>query len=317
MRPLKYLFLVVILAWVVIIIQRDDKFQTTDESLGDGSKITSQPAADALTTTRSKAQLKPAAEENAEFNTLDFIAPDIQQPQSQQPESQRDAVMREISVRQYSDDAFVELYALQGISKLCSETDAVEEWMGSLLGYMSPEQATIMNGVKAKCQSHNEQYPTVSKMSSDDVMDQYAASSELGQLLKQRKNNRELSRAEKGELAERILLAAIESKNSFIAIESSFNYSFGYQVVNHSAQALKSNDQFYLSQINQLAVTHLACGFTPAEACESDGYLMVIICAQQPDSCGMDYYTWFQNNTLPGMRQDVALMVNHLSNMAQ
>ncbi|MCX7552330.1 hypothetical protein OS175_00440 [Marinicella sp. S1101] len=316
MQPLKYLFLVVMLAWVVIIIQRDKLFESNDQRQVIEAEVSPQLNQDNAAN-KTQRGVNLAAEENTEFNTLDIIAPDIQQPKSQQPESERDAVMLEISERQYSDDAYVELYALRGISKLCSETDAIEEWMDSSLGYMTPEQKNIMGGVKVKCKSHNAQYPTVSSLSSDDLMNQISPNSQLGQLLKQRKNDQELSRAEKGELAERILLAAIESKNSFIAIESSFNYSFGYQAYNNSAQALKSNDQLYLSQIKQLAVTHMACGFTPAEACQPDGYLMVIMCAQQPDSCGMDYYTWFQNNTLPGMRQDVNIMIDFLQSQSQ
>lgn len=312
MRFSKYIVVAVVLLVMVLLVRKSSLFQ------GSHSTNTAEPEHQlqqnknhmAETNTQKKINQELAFEENEAFNTLDFISPETKEPSSQQ-----ELIMQEISTRVFSEDAFVELFSLQGISKFCSDSERIAEWFNTRYGHFTKQQQSIMDGVKAKCRKHTSSYPNVSGLSRNQITEQYAASSYLGELIQQRKNSNQQSDLEKSQLEKKILLAAIHAENSYIAIESSFTYRFGGQVTNDAESVIEGQDRYYLSQISQLAITNLACGFDAVQMCESDGYLMVIVCAQYPESCGLDYPTWYQQNTLPGMRNDVEAMMGFFSSI--
>jgi uncharacterized protein (UPF0333 family) len=301
---IKLLISVLILAVVLLIIFNNDQQNSTRNDQD-------EPITSTALNTRKENIDVPSNEAN---NDSEIVTLTSQQKTSV---SEQEVRIQEISDRIFSDDAYVEIFSLEMLMGFCEDANMLEEFITSSQSYISTQQQETIANYKEQCQHYQTQYPNLTRMNRKERLAGIKPQSHLGILLERRKNISSLTRQERDELEAETLIEAIREQNSSVAIEISFSHRFDQSIALQLTDLLNSKDMTYIGQISQLAVVNMACEYQGGIACESGGALMMLVCSQQPDSCGLDFPTWYQQNTLPGMKNDVDTLVSYYLRTAE
>ncbi|MCB1582574.1 MAG: hypothetical protein KDI92_05865 [Xanthomonadales bacterium] len=221
-------------------------------------------------------------------------------------------ILEEIETRMFSNDPYVEIYSLQSSMSLCKDADELDSLFTFYQNYTHPKQQQSIDVFKEKCQQQQSLYPNLISQDIKQPFKTIKPESRLGLLLeKMHKKFNRLTELERNELGTELLIEGIKAQNSTVLISSSFTYRYNRPMMSQLTHVLNSQDLNYVGQISQLAIAKLACQFQHGMACEPTSELMLLICAQQPNSCGLTFNQWYQQNTLPGMKNDVEIMLAH------
>ncbi|MFC3194589.1 hypothetical protein ACFODZ_10110 [Marinicella sediminis] len=216
-------------------------------------------------------------------------------------------LLAEMTSRTYSDDPYLEVKSLAWELGYCAQ----QAELGTLFGEQpSTEQVALLELVAENCELKAQAYPTLLELYNDNNwQDLFQPQSHLAQVFELRKTAR--NKDEIRELTQSIITAALQSENGALLMgETLLGYLDQGSLLFAADQLLGTKDQDYANNINTAALTLLACGFNEGIHCQSDGMYMLFNCAYQHSACGLDYTTWFQQNTLPGMQQDVQILVH-------
>ncbi len=217
--------------------------------------------------------------------------------------SEQQGILTEIETRIFSDDAYVELASMGINVGLCrDEVDISNLFFG--VGGIYQQQKELVESLKIACEGYRNNYSNTLSMSEKNLQKLFQPTSQLGRLIKTQ-SNQGLTQVERIENAKLTILYSLKEKNSSLMMLSAFMLKFGGGNHEPFKIELKSNDVLYIGQMSQLALSLLSCEYQNGQSCRSTSMTMVMICAQDPDSCGLDYPTWYENNTMPGMKRDV------------
>lgn len=241
---------------------------------------------------------------------IDVVNEDIKHS-SNKSLSEQQQILQEINTRMFSDDTYVELFSLESIVGICRESFALESIFEYGQGVIFVEQKKALAAFKDKCLTYETQYPQYLAKDRKQLLAGLKPQSKLGMLLEQRKDYSRMTETERSNLENLLLFEAIREQNSTIMVEVSFSYRFGQNMSGEFSTILASNDQNYIGHISQLAIVNMACQFQGGQNCDSVSGLMMLICSQQPESCGQDFHSWYEHNTLPGMKNDVDILINY------
>ncbi len=226
-------------------------------------------------------------------------------------------ILEEIESRIFSDDPYVEVYSLQSSMGLCKDLDKLGDIFTFYHNYTHPKQQQTIDAYQEQCQKLQSKYPILISQDRKQQLTTFTPHSKLGLLLeKTGKEFSHMTELERNELGAAVLTEAIREENSAVLMYSSFTYRYNRPMMSQLTHVLNSQDLNYVGQISQLTIAKMACQFQQGMACEPTSELMLIICAQQPNSCGLTFDQWYQNNTLPGMKSDVETMMTYLLSTA-
>ncbi len=225
-------------------------------------------------------------------------------------------VLQEIDSRLFSDDPYVELYSLEFLVGQCRDQDIVERlFVGKGPFYQSQQQ--LAKKLQQQCAELRTQYQEyLSFPEHEQLIQAFEPNSRMGRLLKQ-VNNPNLTPLDRSELSSSILKQAIKERNSSSLMYSVFIARFGSLTTLPLAGVINSNDQDYINQMSSMALMMMACQYQGGRTCESTSFYMIIMCSQQPAACGLDFPSWFQKTTLPGMQRDVEKLMTFFSQYGQ
>lgn len=221
-------------------------------------------------------------------------------------------LLQEIEHRQFSDDPYVEILSMEYVLGQCRDQDVVDRlFVGRGTFYQSQQQ--LANDLQQHCQQVRQQYPEYFSYPDHEALAQaFAPNSRLGQLLKQQKADG-LTPLDRRALSSAILRQSIQERNGATLLEAVFVTRFGTLPNEAMAQVLGSRDAEYINQMSSLALMMLSCQYQDGRSCEATSFYMIIMCSQTPAACGMDFPSWLEATTLPGMRRDIDLLVAHFS----
>ncbi|MEZ5472756.1 MAG: hypothetical protein R3E90_13375 [Marinicella sp.] len=225
-------------------------------------------------------------------------------------------LLQEISHQIFSDDPYVEQRSLQSLIGICTESYGLEDLFKISQGLVYAEQKRTIDAVKQQCLAYQNQYPNLMSESGKKITG-IEPQSRLGLLLKQRKDFSQMTEQERNELESKLLFEALRERNSAILVDVSFSHRYSKPLSQELTHLLGSQDANYLGQISQLAIVKIACQYQNGINCNATSQLMLLICSQQPDSCGLDFSSWYQQNTLPGMNRDIEVLMAYYQNAVQ
>jgi len=139
--------------------------------------------------------------------------------------------------------------------------------------------------------------------------------SELGQLIKNHRFIEDDSQRWAHE--RRLIQLAIQAEIAPLVLRRSQMIAFITLEPVEFGPIIQSQDRRYVWQVVELATQVLACGFGDGLSCAPESGFMGSTCAKNTAACGLDFLTWYRQNTLPGLQQDVELMVEYLLEMSQ
>ena len=244
------------------------------------------------------------------------LAPPTESPTSTEMSEWQQKVLQEIEARMFSDDPYVELYSLEFLVGQCREQDIVERlFVGK--GVFFEAQQQLAKKLQQRCSELKNQYQEyLSFPEHEQLIRAFQPNSKMGRLLKQM-DNPNLTTLDRRELSSAILQQAIKEQNSSSLMYSVFIVRFGSMINTPLAAVIDSNDQEYVNQMSSLALMLMACQYQGGKTCESTSFYMIIMCSQQPAACGLDFPSWYQKTTLPGMQRDVDKMITYFQQYGQ
>lgn len=223
-------------------------------------------------------------------------------------------ILNEIEQRLYSQDPYVELTSLMVQMSLCKKEYAQLEFLVSSDAVFQ-QQIKLDRALKKDCENYRQQYPHVLAMNEKQIKNTFKPNSSFGRLI-QAQQNRNLTRTEREENSQLTLLYALKEKNSSLIMLSALFLRYERNNIDILQTILNSKDNNYIAQMNQMALTLLSCEHQSGQSCQSTSMLMVMSCAENPDSCGLDFQTWVDKNTLSGMKRDVEKLMAYYQQLA-
>ena len=211
-------------------------------------------------------------------------------------------VLSEIKQRLFSDDPYVELYSMEWIIELCQDHSPTKVLIKNAINY---QQQELSQSMQQKCDLVQTRYPALLAINDRDKLNNlFKPQSQLGRLLKHSKNH-QLTEFEGNEVSKQLLILAIKEGNSSIMMQSGLMHRWGNGSMFPLSQVLGTHNQQYASQLSSIAINLISCQSQQGLSCESTSSIMIFACLQDPQACGRDYESWYQLNTLPGMKRDV------------
>ena len=223
--------------------------------------------------------------------------------QLEQLSDERQTILNEIESRIYSEDPYVELISLSVNMSLCRKEFEHMNFL-TYSATVFQQQNQLNQDLKKACKAYWKLYPQILSMGEKQMRNVFKPDSQLGHLL-QVQESRNLLQKERDENYQLTLLHALKEKNSSVIMLSALLLGYSGSGNGVLKSILQSNDNSYIAQMNQLALTLISCGYQNGQSCQSTSVLMVMACSESPDSCGLDFETWYERNTLPGMKRDV------------
>lgn len=259
---------------------------------------------------------QPTASSTELEKSVPPLATEPQSADPQKPSDWQQKLLQEIDTRIFSDDPYVELYSLEFLVGQCRDQDIVDRlYVGKDTFYQSQQQ--LAKKLQQQCAELKDQYQEYLSFPEHEQMIQaFEPQSRMGRLLKQM-NSPNLTSLDRSELSSSILKQAIKEQNSSSLMYSVFVARFGSITTIPMAAVINSNDQEYVNQMSSLALMNLACQYQEGRTCESTSFYMIIMCSQQPAACGLDFPSWYQKTTLPGMQRDVDKLMVYFSQFGQ
>ncbi|MGJ8662865.1 MAG: hypothetical protein ACSHWU_04400 [Marinicella sp.] len=224
-------------------------------------------------------------------------------------------VYAEINPPLFSDDPYIELLSLKMFLGKCQEPDRFPE-LFAIYGDIFKSQLELTEQIKVDCQKHAMRYPLVmSAMKSTDWLKAIQPKSDFGQLMKNRKLYEE--HEERPMINQHILQTSLSTNNSAMILYANKITQFDSIDLSQQATLISSQDNQYIKQVNHIAINILACQYQNGMACQNTSGMMLSICARFPNACGMDYVTWYDENTLSGMKKDINLLLDFYQELHQ
>jgi len=78
---------------------------------------------------------------------------------------------------------------------------------------------------------------------------------------------------------------------------------------------LGSLETDYNNSVYRYALSKMACRYQPTEICEAFGVVSLMFCFEDQALCGLDFETIYATSVMPGMQQDVELLISYLEQM--
>ncbi len=233
-------------------------------------------------------------------------------PNSNTDEQQ--AILNEIEQRLYSQDPYVELTSLIVQMGFCHKEFRGMDFLTSS-DTVFQQQLQLTQDLKKECENYQQQYPHLLTMDEKKIRNTFIPNSPLGRLMKAQEN-RDITRSERDENSQLTLVYALKEKNSSLIMLSALFLRYERSNMDLLQTILNSKDNNYMAQMNQMALTLMSCEHQSGQACQSTSMLMVLSCAENPDSCGLDFQTWYDQNTLSGMKRDVEKLMAYYQQLA-
>ncbi|WP_223789957.1 hypothetical protein [Marinicella meishanensis] len=223
--------------------------------------------------------------------------------------------MAEIADPLFSRDPYLELMSLDAVLWPCTDPERMTDFF-DLYGGAKQPQLQWQKQLSEWCAKHHQSYPNIlTTMRQGDWLQAVQPTTELGRRIKNRphiENDLDRFQHHMGRLK-----AGIKAQNSAVILRQKTMLQHIIIDTGPYAQAIGSQDHRYVFQILQLASTQLACQMQDGFACAPESGLMANACVKNSAACGLDFMTWYRQNTLPGMQSDVELMAEYLLETSQ
>ncbi len=289
-KVLVVLVVIALLLWVVI-QQRDQNLHmvSANDNTDKGSVDTSSKTAEQIK--------KPSEQKIQNKSDEPILSPD--------KEHRLGFLKQELATTVFSDDLFVEASVHSQLMMYCEIFKA---------GFIRTElkgkikNKTWEDAYKKHCDAQRTLRPhLLVSMVSSELLDWLPSTSFMGQKFKTLLS---LNGDQGEELAIEMIRLAVRNKEAhwllLVGQSQGMLNAFNYQ------EWLGTNNPQYNRQIIQLAQQQLICEWDPGNLCGPYSSLMAQNCWQTPSDCGIPYSEWFEKNHMPGIKKDVALVVNRL-----
>ncbi len=225
-------------------------------------------------------------------------------------DKQLEAILQEILPMRFSTDPYIELHALRQVLWAChKDSEPIE--LFKVYGEIQQPQLDWQKRLQEVCLSHRHQYPTLlTEIPEREWLAKIEPQTSLGHRIKNK--SRLLDSKTRRQENLYLIKAGINTENSALILRNNRMLEYIMTDPTDFAHVIQSQDWRYTYQVVELATTLIACRYQNGLGCAPESGLMIGYCARRPDSCGFDFITWFQNNTLPGMQLDVELMQQYL-----
>ncbi|WP_223789955.1 hypothetical protein [Marinicella meishanensis] len=282
-------------------VTHSDTQNSTHGATKDQSAMATELAHDPITTAQDSGEANTETSTNSETGQPPIPGSDWQEK-----------LLQELSPRLFSDDPFVEIRSLEYVLGQCRDQDVVDRlFVGS--GPFYQAQQDLAQTLQQQCQHVRQQYPEYFSYPDHEQLAQaFAPTSRLGQMLQQL-NDDDLTPLDRTELSSAILTQSIKERNGATLLDAVFVTRFGSLPNQAMAEVLGSRDHEYINQMSSLALMLLSCQFQGGRSCEPTSFYMIAMCSQTPGACGLDFPSWLELSTLPGMRRDIDRLVAHFS----
>ena len=109
-----------------------------------------------------------------------------------------------------------------------------------------------------------------------------------------------------------LVIQLLQAENGALLLEEVFlGYLDPVELIFPVDRILGSNDRMYNHEVNKAALTLIACQFNQGQNCQEVGMFMILNCATERTACGQNFINWYAASTLPGMQNDVQLLVDY------
>ncbi|WP_154222815.1 hypothetical protein [Marinicella rhabdoformis] len=220
-----------------------------------------------------------------------------------------DLLVSEASSQLFSDDVYVEGFSLHIRATECDLLDA--EFMKYQLS-KSEKGEGILSKKQEQCQQWKARFPMLSaKLMWNQKSNELPAMSQLGHLI--RAFTQLTDPIERVNYAADIFEQGLKEKNPYV-----LDYIMTHSVyVDEELTAAFDQNNAYSDLVFSTAVDLLSCEYSQEEFCGAGSWLMLNKCSSNESYCGLTYQQWFEQNFMPGMKQDVVLVLEHLKAQGQ
>lgn len=234
------------------------------------------------------------------------------------PQKTLNSLLEELQPHTYSTDPYLEARSILSENAFCFADDADGFSSHMHQAFKKANRLNEYKQLQQHCRGILTAYPTL-QSTFEEIYLNLKPTSETGQLLQAMiKRGNEFSSVMQSH-NEQTLRALLKSQNGPLLAEQA-GMPFMYFNPGEPApisQWINSRNYRYIEQLFTLSLTRLACQYQGGAACQPGGMAMLILCAQDPAACGLDFSSYYQQNILPGMQKDVDILVEKFEVMAE
>lgn len=224
-------------------------------------------------------------------------------------------LLQEAAAGVFSDDPYLELLSLRAVLYPCSEPEKMTDFF-DIYGTASQPQLAWQEQLPKSCEAYWQQYPHIMTTLNEPAwLADIEPTSALGQQIKQHSHIQDNAQrwAQKLDLIQQ----SLRLENSALLLRYSRQIDIMTVDPKDFAEVIQSQDRRHVWQVLELAIQVTACEYQAGMACAPEAGFMASNCAANDAACGLDFMSWYRNNTLPGIQQDVELMAGYLLEMSQ
>lgn len=234
------------------------------------------------------------------------------------PQNTLNSLLEELKPHKYSPDPYLEARSILSENAFCFADDE-DDFSGHMhQTFLKADRLKEYQHLQQHCRAILTAYPTL-RSTFEDIYLNLKPASHTGQLLQAMIKRGKDSRSVMQSHNEQTLRALLKSQNGPLLAEQA-GMPFMYFNPGEPApisQWINSRNYRYIEQLFTLSLTRLACQYQGGAACQPGGMAMLILCAQDPAACGLDFSSYYQQNILPGMQKDVDILVEKFEAMAE
>ena len=214
----------------------------------------------------------------------------------------------------YSTDPYVEAFSLTRRAQECEFFKArnIEYSLNE-----SDSGRVILNKKRSLCEQWQTDFPLLSSPQSwIKKLSELPADSKLGQLVKQFPSLSDFN--QRTEYAVKAFELGIKEKSPYLIEYALTQIEQPFSILNAADNDLSTTDNgTYAAFIFSTAVNLMLCDFNHEEFCSGHGWKMINKCTSETSYCGLTYQEWFDRSLMPGMKQDVLVLLEQFQHAGQ
>ena len=283
-----------------------------------GDQSMSNPSEQTKVQEGQQAVVKPESPTTEYTGYLDYLTPQVPEdsllPEPKDKSAEYEKLLSETVHELYSSDPYVEAFSVTQRSLECEFFKArnIEYSLNE-----SDSGRVILNKKRSLCEQWQTDFPLLSSPQSwIKKLSELPADSKLGQLVKQFPSLSDFN--QRTEYAVKAFELGIKEKSPYLIEYALTQIEQPFSILNAADNDLSTTDNgTYAAFIFSTAVNLMLCDFNHEEFCSGHGWKMINKCTSESSYCGLTYQEWFDRSLMPGMKQDVLVLLEYFQQIAR